>query len=98
MEKHTVIDNIFEQRYEMEFCGGMATAEYTKAPGQVVITSTYVPPQHEGKGLGAQLVRGVLEDIRSKGLQVVPQCSFVAQYILRHPEWEELIYKHDTAE
>ena len=32
-----------------------------------------------------------LEDIRSKGLRVVPQCSFVEVYIRRHPEWADLV-------
>ncbi|MEG1405403.1 MAG: GNAT family N-acetyltransferase [Alistipes sp.] len=93
MGKHTVIDNFIEQRYEIDLGESMATADYTRAPGIVTLVRTYVPPQHEGEGIAAELMRAVLEDVRAKGLQIVPQCSYTAQYIARHPEWEELVYK-----
>ena len=50
-----------------------------------------VPPKYEGRGIGKELVQGVLEDIRRKKLKVVPQCPFVATYIRRHPEWMDLV-------
>ena len=52
---------------------------------------TEVPPKYEGRGIGKELVQGVLEDIRRKKLKVVPQCPFVATYIRRHPEWMDLV-------
>jgi uncharacterized protein len=36
-------------------------------------------------------VADALDDIRSRGLQVVPLCPFVAAYIRRHPEYEDLV-------
>lgn len=92
-EKHTLIDNVIEQRYEMDVDGDKAVVEYTKQPGVIVLTHTFVPERLEGQGIGKQLVQAVLEDAKSKGLQVVPQCSFIAQYIYRHPEWEEVVQK-----
>ena len=56
----------------------------------LLYTSTEVPPKYEGRGIGKELVQGVLEDIRRKKLKVVPQCPFVATYIRRHPEWMDL--------
>ena len=32
-----------------------------------------------------------LTDIREQGSKVIPQCGFVASYIRRHPEWQELV-------
>ncbi|MEG2614002.1 MAG: GNAT family N-acetyltransferase [Alistipes sp.] len=93
MEKHTVLDNYIEQRYEIDLGDSMATANYTRQPGIVTLVRTYVPPQHEGEGIAAALTRAVLEDVRDKGLQIIPQCSYTATYITRHPEWAELVYQ-----
>lgn len=98
MEKHSLLDNVIEQRYEFDIDGGKAVIEYAKEPDVIVLIHTHVPSKAEGKGIGSELVRAVLEDIREQGLQVVPQCSFVAHYILRHPEWEEILYKEVSTE
>ena len=91
MEKrHTLVDNAAEKRYELDLGDGMALAEYVLGHGLIVLTHTEVPPKYEGRGIGKELVQGVLEDIRRKKLKVVPQCPFVATYIRRHPEWTDL--------
>lgn len=95
-EKHTLVDNIVEQRYEFDIDGAKAFVEYSKQPGLAILTHAYVPEHLEGQGIGSALVRAVLEDLKIKKLQIVPQCSFVAQYICRHPEWEALIYKQEA--
>jgi len=40
----------------------------------------------EGTGLGSELVRRALEDIRARGLLMVPYCPFIQQYLRDHPE------------
>ncbi len=91
-KKHTVIHNTAEKRYELDLGeGDMALIEYVTGEGLVVLTHTEVPPRYEGQGIGKELVRAALEDIRRKGLQVVPQCPFVGAYIRRHPEWADLV-------
>lgn len=89
--KHTLIDNAAEKRYELDLGDGMALAEYVLGRGLIVLTHTEVPLKYEGRGIGKELVQGVLEDIRRKKLKVVPQCPFVATYIRRHPEWMDLV-------
>ena len=74
-KKHAVIDNAAEKRYELDLGkGDMALIEYATGDGFVVLTHTEVPPAYEGQGIGKELVLAALEDIRSKGLRVVPQC------------------------
>ena len=70
--KHTLIDNAAEKRYELDLGDGMALAEYVLGHGLIVLTHTEVPPKYEGRGIGKELVQGVLEDIRRKKLKVVP--------------------------
>ena len=66
--KHTLIDNAAEKRYELDLGDGMALAEYVLGHGLIVLTHTEVPPKYEGRGIGKELVQGVLEDIRRKKL------------------------------
>lgn len=97
-KKHAVIDNAAEKRYELDLGkGDMALIEYATGDGFVVLTHTEVPSAYEGQGIGKELVLAALEDIRSKGLRVVPQCSFVEVYIRRHPEWVDLVRTAESA-
>lgn len=96
-KKHTVIDNTAEKRYELDLGDDMALIEYVLGKGIVVLTHTEVPPKYEGQGIGKELVLAALEDIRSKGLLVVPQCPFVGAYIRRHPEWMDLVLTAESA-
>lgn len=91
--KHTLIDNTIEQRYELAVGSDLAVVEYIKRPGLVILTHTFVPERLSGQGIGREIVEGVLEDARRKGLKVIPQCSFVSAHIARHPEWEALVAK-----
>jgi predicted GNAT family acetyltransferase len=52
---------------------------------------TDVDPKWEGKGVGAALVQGALDDVRARGLKVRPFCPFVAAYIRRHPEYDDIV-------
>lgn len=93
--RHKFYDNVLAERYELELDDDTAFIEYIRKPGVVILTHTSVPERHTGKGIGSEIVRAALEDIGQKGLKVVPQCGFVALYIVRHPEWEDIVYKHD---
>ena len=59
--KHTLVDNAAEKRYELDLGDGMALAEYVLGHGLIVLTHTEVPPKYEGRGIGKELVQGVLE-------------------------------------
>jgi uncharacterized protein len=64
---------------------------YRVEPGTIVLVHTDIHPAFEGHGLGGRLVGGALDDIRARGLHVVPHCPFAATYIRRHPEYEDLV-------
>ena len=44
-----------------------------------------------GQGLGSQLARGALDDVRDQGSMVVPLCPFIAGWLKKHPEYDDLI-------
>jgi uncharacterized protein len=79
-------------RYELDAGGGVtAVANYTLANGVMTLTHTETPLQARGQGIASQLVRGALEDIRARGLKVVPGCAFVRAYMIKHLEFRDLL-------
>lgn len=59
--------------------------------GAIALPHTVVEPAFEGQGIGGDLVRGALEDLRARGRRVVPLCSFVAAWIDDHPDFADLV-------
>ena len=78
-------------RFELDVEDGQALAFYRLAGGIMTFTHTEVPAALRGRGIGSQMMRGVLNDVRAQGLKVVPRCPFVADYIGRNPEFADLL-------
>lgn len=87
-----VVLNSDEKRYEL-WSGHRLDgfASFRERPGEIDIFHTLIEPELEGHGLGGQLVAGVLDDARARGLMVVPTCPFVGYYVSRHPEYADLL-------
>ena len=64
---------------------------YEKREGSVVLVHTEVDPAFKGRGVGGSLARGVLDDLRAKGVSVVPLCPFVKGWIDKHPEYRDMV-------
>ncbi|QXJ24818.1 N-acetyltransferase [Actinomadura graeca] len=87
-----ITDDAARGRYEIRVDGDLAGfAEYETRPGQVVLTHTEVDGAFEGQGVGSALARGVLDDVRAKGLTVVPRCPFIRTWIDKHPDYRDLV-------
>lgn len=65
--------------------------DYRDHRGRRVVTHTGVRPAFEGRGLASRLVRRALDDVRAEQILVVPQCSYVAAYLDRHPQDQDLV-------
>ena len=87
----TVRDNPVLKRFELETEGHTASLYYKLEPGVITLVHTEVPPELGGRGIGSALARGVLEAIRARGLKVVASCPFVAGYMGKHPEFNDLV-------
>ncbi len=85
-----VRDNPALQRFEMDVGGATAFANYRLAGGAVIITHTETPRALRGQGIASQLVEGALHLIQAKGEKVVAGCSFVVDYLEKHPQWQAL--------
>lgn len=89
MTEPTVIKNEDQKRYEIHLGGErIGFAAYRRDGDVVELPHTVVEPAHGGKGHAGRLVEFALRDIREQGLSVRPTCSYVADYIRKHPEWE----------
>jgi predicted GNAT family acetyltransferase len=84
-------DNKAQSRFELDVGGALAFANYRLAPGKVIITHTETPRALRGRGIASTLVKGALELIRADGLKVVAGCSFVVDYLDKHPEDADLV-------
>lgn len=92
MDDITLADNADMHRFELRKGGEVAAySEYNLLKGAVLFTHTEVLPAFEGQGLGSRLAAFALDDVRGRGLQVIPSCPFIAAYIRKHPEYRDLV-------
>jgi len=78
-------------RFEAHLGGETAFTEYVLGDGAMVLPHTVVPQAFEGRGVGSALAKAALGYARGEGLKVKPVCPFIAGYIERHPEWQDLV-------
>jgi predicted GNAT family acetyltransferase len=87
-----VIDHVVAQRYEARL--GETVVGYTEyrivGRDRMILVHTEVDPAFEGRGFGSRLAKGVLDDIRARGIRVTIKCPFVAAYVKRHPEYRDV--------
>lgn len=87
-----ISDNPDSDRYEVRSGGQLiGRADYHRDGDRVVMPHTQIDPAYGGQGLGGQMVRYALDDIRRQGCKVVPACPFVADYLDKHPEYADLL-------
>jgi predicted GNAT family acetyltransferase len=86
-----VRDNVQAQRFELQTEAGTAYITYRVTGGVVSLDHTEVPEALAGRGIGSALVKGTLDLVGSRKQKIVANCSFVAKYIERHPDYGELL-------
>ena len=66
-------------------------ADYRIEGDRILFPHTVIDSSRRGRGLGAVLVQGALDDVRGSGRRIVPQCWFVAEFIELHAEFADLL-------
>ena len=51
---------------------------------------TEVDDAYEGRGLASRLVAFALADVRESGKRIIPHCPYVAAWIERHREYDDI--------
>lgn len=83
--------NTAARRFEYRQDGLLCVLDYTLDGTVASFTHTGVPPALEGRGIAADLVRAGLTTARQRGWRVRPLCSYVAAFMQRHPEFQDLL-------
>lgn len=65
--------------------------EYTDDGAQRVFFHTEVDDRFAGRGLAGTLVGQALDATRAAGLRVVPVCPYVARFVKKHAEYEDIV-------
>ncbi|MBC6994983.1 GNAT family N-acetyltransferase [Neolewinella lacunae] len=88
---HDVVNNPEKYRFEVISGGLTSKLEYRLGRNRLALVHTEVPEELAGQGIGSALVTTALTYAREHDLIVLPYCPFVAAYLERHPEWEDIV-------
>jgi predicted GNAT family acetyltransferase len=93
MNKGFII-NENKKRFELPVDGHIAFVEFMLDKDNIMyLTHTEVPGALEGKGIGKSIVEETLQYIKEHHYTLAPLCPFVAAYLKRHPEWQQILAK-----
>jgi len=79
------------RRFVIAHPEGYAELTYKLESSVMLITHTFVPTSLRGQGVAEALTRTALAWASQTDLRVIPQCSYVARFIERHPEFQPLL-------
>jgi predicted GNAT family acetyltransferase len=69
-----------------------AEMTYSKAGAHIlIINHTGVPDVLGGMGVGKALVEFMVQDVRTRGLKIIPLCPFTNATLRKHPEWQDIL-------
>jgi predicted GNAT family acetyltransferase len=86
-----VRDNSALSRFELDTDGAIAFAKYERNGEVVSIIHTETPAALRGRGIGSQLIEGVMTLLRQQHLKVRPLCGFARRFVAQHPEYRDLV-------
>jgi predicted GNAT family acetyltransferase len=88
----TVRDNPERSRYEVYADDDLAGfTQYQLGSHQIAFVHTETGPAFAGRGLAGRLVTAALNEVRQRGLAVLPFCPYVMKFIAKHPEYLDLV-------
>ena len=86
-----IVRNEADNRFETTVDGALCVLDYTFADGVLAIDHVIVPPEVGGRGIAGSLVRTALDTAREQGWRVIPNCTYAAAWIERHPGYLDLV-------
>ncbi|MEU4221747.1 NAD(+)/NADH kinase [Actinoplanes sp. NPDC026623] len=88
----TVVDSFEQSRYEVLLGGELAgVLNYRRHGDRIELAHTEIDQAFQGQGLAGRLAGAALADARGRATPVVVTCPYVAGYVERHPEFNDLI-------
>lgn len=62
--------------------------------GTIIIDYTGVNNKYQGKNIGTELVKRVVELAREQDKRIIPVCSFARSVFQKHPEFDDVRIAH----
>jgi predicted GNAT family acetyltransferase len=88
----TVREDPARSRYEIYDGDALAGfCDYKLTGERIALLHTETKPEFAGRGMARRLVTEMLDDVRERGLEVLPFCPYVRQFILEHPADLDLV-------
>ena len=86
------VHNAGRRRYELYVGDELASlTEYRPEAERWIFDHTETAGAFRGRGLAARVVAFALDDVRTRGVSVVPRCWFVADFIEANPGYRDLV-------
>jgi predicted GNAT family acetyltransferase len=81
--------NAAQRQFEIRIAGhAPAVLTYALTGNTLNLLHAGTPKELEGRGIAGRITKHAL---RENKLRVIPTCPYVAAYIKRHPEYEDLV-------
>jgi hypothetical protein len=79
-------------RYEIRDGDSVVGFTQYRLPDDVHVdfVHTEVDDEYGGRGLAGGVVEFALADVRAQGKRIIPHCPYVAKWITKHPEYEDI--------
>src|SRR3954452_2792292 len=85
--------NVTTGRIEIEQDGEVAYLDYSLAGNILELTHTEVPEKLRRRGLASTLAETALQWARKDNLKVDIICPSVEEYVIKHPEYADLVMR-----
>jgi len=85
--KYTIINNEFNQQFEIELEGEIAYLTYRFYKKNIAFMHTVVPPTLTGKGLATALAIYAFDYARTSRKLVMVYCPFVGRFLNKNPQY-----------
>ena len=85
-------------RFEVVSNDDIAYLMYEISEGAISLTHTRVPESMSGHGIAAELAQTAFDYARSRHLQVIVICPFVAKWLERHHEQRDIVLRVERRE
>ncbi len=87
-----IVRNTDQNRFELHHEGTpIGTLQYSFDGDATVLERIEVEEKYSGQGLAAYFTESVLTELGQGQEAVIPTCPYVRGYILKHPQWRDLI-------
>ena len=81
-----------KHRYEIRDGETLAGFTQYRLPDDVHVdfVHTEVDDAYGGRGLAGELVAAALADVREQGKRIIAHCPYVARWLTKHPEYDDI--------